>query len=142
MDIGVSMAEFNSRKKELVAGFFIEGYVHHNYDFLLENISEHYYDHSPAAARSNQGCVDILKIVANSYSNMNVDIFDMIEEGDRVAVRVRFTATHSGEILGIAPTGKKISFEALEIFRIENDRIVESWGYWPDLHIKGLLTGT
>ena len=129
-------------KKELVAGFFIEGDVHHNYDFLLENISEHYYDHSPAAARSNQGCVDILKIVANSYSNMNVDIFDMIEEGDRVAVRVRFTATHSGEIMGIAPTGKKISFEALEIFRIENDRIVESWGYWPDLHIKGLLTGT
>lgn len=46
-------------KKELVAGFFIEGDVHHNYDFLLENISEHYYDHSPAAAHSNQGCVDL-----------------------------------------------------------------------------------
>ena len=61
--------------------------------------------------------------------------------GDRVAVRVRFTGAHSGEIMGIAPSGKQISFEALEIFRIENDRIVESWGYWPDLHIKELLAG-
>jgi len=128
-------------KKELVTGFFIQGYVHHNYKFLLENVAESYYDHSPAAARSNQECVEILKIVETSYSNMKVELLDMLEEGDRVAVRVRFTATHSGEAMGVLPTGREISFEALEIFRIENCRIAESWGYWPDLHIKELLAG-
>ena len=37
--------------KELVIGFFMEGYVHHNYDFLMENMAADYFDNSPCAAR-------------------------------------------------------------------------------------------
>lgn len=53
--------------------------------------------------------------------------------------RVRFTGTYQAEICGIPATGKKIRFEALEIFRIENGKITESRGYWPDMQIKELL---
>jgi predicted ester cyclase len=45
-----------------------------------------------------------------------------------VAVRVRGRATHTGEVMGIAPTGKRITWTENEIFRIANGRIVESWG--------------
>lgn len=122
--------------KELVTGFFMEGYVHHNYDFLMKIMAEDYLDHSPCAAKSNQECVDVLKNTEKMFSNMQVDILDLIEENNKVAVRAYFTGVHSGEAFGIAPTGKIISFEALEIFRIENGLIVESWGYWPDAYIK------
>ena len=43
--------------KELVIAFFMEGYVHHNYDFLMKNMAADYFDNSPCAARSNQECV-------------------------------------------------------------------------------------
>ena len=41
--------------------------------------------------------------------------------------------------MGVKPTNKRLEWEAIEIFRIENDKIVESWGYWPDSEIKDKL---
>ena len=125
--------------KELVTGFFMEGYVHHNYDFLMEHMAADYFDHSPCAARSNQECVDVLKNTEKTFTDMEVDILDLIEEENKVVIRARFTATHSASFYDIQPTGKRISFEALEIFRMENGLIVESWGYWPDMSIRELL---
>ena len=128
--------------KELVIGFFMEGYVHHNYDFLMEHMAADYYDNSPCAARTNLECVNVLKGTEQIFPDMQVEILDLIEEHERIAVRARFTGTHSAELCGVPTTGKKISFEALEIFHIENGKIAESWGYWPDMQILELLTKT
>ena len=125
--------------KELVTGFFMEGYVHHNYDFLMEHMAADYFDNSPCAVRTNLECVNILKGTEKTFRDMEVEILDLIEEDSKVAVRARFIATHSAEAYGIPATGKRISFEALEVFRIENGLIAESWGYWPDMEIKELL---
>ena len=125
--------------KELVTEFFMEGYVRHNYNFLMENMAADYFDHSPCAARSNQACVDVLKNTEKTFTNMEVEILDLIEENNKVTVRARFTATHSAKFYDIQPTGKRISFEALEIFRMENGLIVESWGYWPEMSIREQL---
>ena len=46
--------------KELIIGFFMEGYVHHNYDFLMDHMAADYFDNSPCAARTNLECVNIL----------------------------------------------------------------------------------
>ena len=128
--------------KELVIGFFTEGYVHHNYDFLMEHMAADYYDNSPCAARTNLECVNVLKGTEQIFPDMQVEILDLIEEHERIAVRARFTGTHSAELCGVPATGKKISFEALEIFRVKNGKIVESWGYWPDMQILERLTKT
>lgn len=125
--------------KELVIGFFLEGYVHHNYDFLMEHMAADYFDNSPCAARTNLECVNVLKGTEKIFRDMEVEILDLIEEDGKVAVRARFIATHSAEAYGIPATGKRISFEALEVFRMENGLIAESWGYWPDMEIKELL---
>lgn len=125
--------------KEVVTGFFLEGYVRHNYDFLMEHMAADYYDHSPCAARTNLECVNVLKGTEKTFTDMEAEILDLIEEDNKVAVRVQFTATHSAEAYGIPATGKRIRFEALEVFRMENQRIAESWGYWPDMGIKEKL---
>lgn len=122
--------------KEIVTQFFMDGYVHLNFNNLLNIIAEDYLDHSPCAARSNKECIDILKNTAANFSNMQVKICDLIEETDKVAVRVLFSCKHTGVIFNIPATNKNIQFEALEIFRISNGKIVESWGYWPDMSIK------
>jgi len=58
---------------------------------------------------------------------INLEILDMIEEGDRVAVRWQLTATYEGR-----PFEQSI----MAIYRFENDRIAEDWGIstrtlWP-----------
>lgn len=125
--------------KELVVQFFMEGYQNKNYDFILKCLSENYIDHSPAGARSNLEAVNILVAVSKMFGDMRVSIEDVFSENGMVATRIRYKAVHTGECMGIAATGRNISFEALENFKVVDGKIVESWGYWPDKEIEVLL---
>jgi predicted ester cyclase len=51
----------------------------------------------------------------------------VVEGADTVVIRTLYEATHTGTFLGIAPTGRQIAYEAVDILRIANDRIV--WRY-------------
>jgi predicted ester cyclase len=60
----------------------------------------------------------------------------MIAEGDKVATRMRITATHKGELQGIPPTGKKVSISASDFVTIRNGKLVE---HWVDTDQLGLM---
>lgn len=124
---------------EIVNRFFKEGYENKNYAEVIDLVAEDYIDHSPAGARSNAQAVEILKIVAGMFSGLSIRMLDIFAENDLVATRVLYDGVHSGECMGIPATGKRISFEALENFKVVNGKIVESWGYWPDKEIEEKL---
>jgi predicted ester cyclase len=50
-----------------------------------------------------------------------------IAEGDLVANRFVFHGTHRGEFMGIAPTGREVTFEGLSLDRVVDGKIVENW---------------
>lgn len=125
--------------KDIVVKFFEDGYTNQNYDFVMTCMAENYIDHSSAAARSNADAVGILKIVADQFSNLKVSVLDAFGDGNMVATRVLYDGIHSGTCMGIPATGKHITFEALENFKVENGKITESWGYWPDKEIEHKL---
>lgn len=56
-----------------------------------------------------------------------------------VFTRILYDGIHTGTCMGISATGKHITFEALENFKVENGKITESWGYWPDKEIEQKL---
>ncbi|MEE0872682.1 MAG: ester cyclase [Ruminococcus sp.] len=124
---------------EIVNRFFKEGYENKNYAEVIDLVAEDYIDHSPAGARSNAQAVEILKIVAGMFSDLSIKMLDIFAENDLVSTRVLYDGVHSGECMGIPATGKRISFEALENFKVVNGKIVESWGYWPDKEIEEKL---
>jgi predicted ester cyclase len=64
-----------------------------------------------------------------SFPNSNYVIEDMLAEEDMLAVRYSFTATHKGEYMGIAPTGKKISTTSAYFCRFENGKLVEAFPF-------------
>lgn len=125
--------------KDIVVKFFEDGYTNQNYDFVMNCIAENYIDNSPAAARSNADAVGILKIVAGQFSDLTVKVLDVFAEDGMVATRILYDGIHTGTCMGIPATGKHITFEALENFKVENGKITESWGYWPDKEIEQKL---
>jgi predicted ester cyclase len=44
--------------------------------------------------------------------------------------------SHRGELMGIAPTGRRIEWMGIELARIENGRIAENWVSWD---MSGML---
>ena len=126
---------------EIVTLFFKDGYQYKNYDKVMDYMVENYIDHSPANARSNSDAVAILKIVGNMFSNVTVEMLDLICEKDMVAARIWYKMVHTGEYNKIPATGKTITFEALENFKVVNGKITESWGYWPEDKILQQIKG-
>jgi predicted ester cyclase len=63
-------------------------------------------------------------------------IEDMVAEGDRVATRKTFRGTHQGELMGIPSTGKVVAIGLIDIVRLVDGKVVESWSAADDL---GLL---
>jgi len=54
-------------------------------------------------------------------------IEDVIAEGEKVVYRTILEGTHTGEFLGISPTGKSAKVNDFTLLRIANSKIVEWW---------------
>jgi predicted ester cyclase len=52
---------------------------------------------------------------------------DIVAAGDTVAVRYVVEATHEGNLLGIAPTGRRVRWDAVDVYRLADGMIVEEW---------------
>ena len=63
-----------------------------------------------------------------AYPDLHVAVEGIIAEGDKVAARNVVTGTHRGEYLGIPPTGKRVTYNEMFMFRFANGRVVETWG--------------
>ncbi len=76
--------------------------------------------------------IEAWKQMAQTYYSAFPDLQetqeDAIAEGDRVAARVSWRATHQGELMGIPPTGKQVTVTGMRIFRLAGGKIVEEWG--------------
>jgi steroid delta-isomerase-like uncharacterized protein len=71
-----------------------------------------------------------------SFPDSQVTIEDLLESGERVAVRWTVRGTHSGAFHGIPPTGRTIRLSGTDVIRTDGGRIVERWGNSDEL---GLL---
>lgn len=59
-----------------------------------------------------------------------VEIVDLIGDGDKVVVRTRTTGTNTGgfEWLHVGPNGRKVDVESWAIYRFEDGKAAEMWG--------------
>ena len=65
---------------------------------------------------------------ANAFSAFSYERVALIADGDRVVHHARVSSTHTGAFLGVPATDRCVTVDQVEIWRIENDKIVEHWG--------------
>lgn len=130
----------NLTNKEVIEGFF-EIYNSKDYQALSQYFAPHYNDHGIPEVNCIEDAIGILKSTHAAFPDIKVIIDDLIEEDNKVVFRGHFSATHLGEFVGMPPSGAKVEFEALEIFKLENGLVTESWGYWPMTLIMKQIKG-
>jgi steroid delta-isomerase-like uncharacterized protein len=77
--------------------------------------------------------VDLFSMIDSTrvaFPDLATTIEDVIEDGDRMAIRWRMTATHTGHLLGVPPTGKSVTVVGIDFTRFDGDLIVEEWVTW------------
>jgi predicted ester cyclase len=72
--------------------------------------------------------VGLLNQFLGALSGLHAEEQEVIASGDLVAVRLVVSATHTGDLLGIAATGRPVQWDAVDIYRVTDDeRISEEW---------------
>jgi len=79
------------------------------------------------------GIKQFISIYRTAYPDTHFTVEDQVAEGDKVATRWTATGTHRGELMGIAPTGKRVTVTGIAITRVTNGKIVETWNNFDAL---------
>ena len=104
---------------------FIEAYNKHDLSSIDDFIAPDFVDHTHHTGR--EGLKQLFSMAFKAFPDWNETIEDIIAEGDKVWVRITFTGTNTGEWLGFAPTGKKVTSKNVDTYRIVNGKLAEYW---------------
>ncbi len=73
------------------------------------------------------GTGGFIQTLRSALPDLQVTAEDMFGAGDRVAVRIRITGTHTAAVFGIPATGRRVEFGGINIYDLEGGKIAETW---------------
>ena len=123
------MSETQEKNKALVRRF-LEAQAKGNLNVIDEVLTPHFVDHDrlPGQAPDREGYKRAIAEYHAAFSNVRFLVEDQVAEGDKVVTRFIVRATHDlGELMGVAPTGREVTYKAMAIHRIVGGKIVEEW---------------
>ncbi|MDY6917331.1 MAG: ester cyclase [Chloroflexota bacterium] len=94
-----------------------------------EIYAAHFVNHSPfpSTTPDRDGLKESVKAYRGAFPDIRLTIEDLIAKADRVVERVPAAGTRRGEVMGVAPTGKRIEIPVTTINRFAGSGIVERW---------------
>ena len=101
-----------------------------DFEVFEELFADDFLDHTPQPGRTpdKDGARQLYKILRTAFPDFYADIHWQLADGDRVTTYKTYHGTHRGEFLGVAPTGRQIQFETVDVMRVRNGKITEHWG--------------
>ena len=105
---------------------------------LAENVVQHI-SGQPPEAQSLEGFKQLLPTLPQAFPDVLFEVENLMAEGDMVAFRLIWTATHQGEFFGIPPTGTRATVTEMHMFRIADGKVVDRWGEWDALGLMQQL---
>ena len=130
------------KNKAVVQRYVDEIHNDHSIDAIESIFSSEFIDHMDTYGGLFQG-IDGLKkgyaVAFQAFPDLKAIVCQMIAEEDRVVLHKTVMETHRGEFRGIPATGKKVEYQSIYIFRIDNNKISEYWGLQDELKLMQQL---
>jgi steroid delta-isomerase-like uncharacterized protein len=121
----------SSEENKQIARRFVDICNRQQFDLLDELLVADYVHHDPnlppEAQRGRDNYKQGIMMFYRSFPDLQGSIQNLVSEGDRVVAQLRWRGTHTGELMGIPPSGKTVDFGMIEIYRVTGGKIAEGW---------------
>ncbi len=104
--------KWNERRPEILDELQTPDVVYHGTSMEMKGIKEY---------------KQVYSSYLSAFHDTQVNVEDLIAEGDKVMTRVTCSFVHKGELEGIPPTGKTLTISLFTVFRLVDGKIVEEW---------------
>ena len=123
--------------KVLIRRFIDEIFVKGNADAVDKLVTSDFTPHSWGRMPPGiEPLKEAIKRVHAGLSDVSMKIEDVIAEEDKVAVRLTARGRHTGEFMGLSPSGKDYTISETHIFHLRDGKISE---HWRDADMLGLM---
>jgi predicted ester cyclase len=122
--------------QKIIKRYFDEVWNKGKVDVLDEIMDQYYINHSPGMPNPNlgpEGLKPIILGIRKAFPDLKFEILNMVVTDDQVAIHCIMHGTHLGDLFGMAPTGKTVRVNQMQIERIKNGKIIEHWRQSDDL---------
>lgn len=109
------VSAINARDLSILDAIYAPDYQHHDPSL------------PPELQRGLPAYKQLCTMFTSAFPDLRGTVYQMLAEGDKVAVRMTWSGTHKGELMGVPPTGKRAEFAEMSILRIAGGKIVEGW---------------
>jgi steroid delta-isomerase-like uncharacterized protein len=101
-----------------------------NFDVFEEVFADDFVDHTPQPNMipDKTGVRGLYRSLRAAFPDFRAEIHWQAADGELVTTYKTYHGTHQGTFLGVAPTGRKIHFETVDVMRVRNGKITEHWG--------------
>ena len=123
---------------DIVRRFVDEFQSGHDIEVARQLIADDCVNLTPVAGfpPDRDGVISTFSMLFEAFPDLHVEIHDLLELGDKVVTRKTFHGTHDGDFVGLAPTGRTVAWDVIDIVRFREGQMVE---HWDVIDIFGLL---
>ena len=117
------------KNKATVREFVTEAQSRGNLGAIDVYLPPEFVDHSPVSGLpgNREGVRMLFSALWAAFPDLRATIHDQVAEGDKVVTRKTLSGTHSGPFMGLPPTGNRVSFDIIDILRVEDGKLLEHW---------------
>ncbi len=93
----------------------------------------------PGEPAGFEGVKQTMLWLGRVFSDQRWDIRHVVAEDDTVVVHATHHARHTGELMGLPPTGREVAYDYVHILRIRDGKAVEHWSVRDDMTLMRQL---
>jgi steroid delta-isomerase-like uncharacterized protein len=127
------------RNVEVVRSWIDHAWSQGNLTVADDLLTDGFVLHDPVASREVVGRDAERALIAGlraSIPDLAFTIDDLVADGDAVTIRWIAEGAHGGDLLGFPSTGRALAVRGVDMYRLEDGRIAESWTFWD---LPGML---
>jgi len=126
--------------KARVQGFYDNVLNEHNLDAIDDYVAADCVEHTPPPVPDfQQGAAGVKQMVGmwfKAFSNVKVEVHELIGEGNTVAARITWSGKHTGSMMGEVATGKDVQGHSIEIIKMNDaGKMTDHWAYGNDAEV-------
>jgi steroid delta-isomerase-like uncharacterized protein len=109
---------------------WVRAWAHGETRAFEEIVTDNYVRHSKTGKEQLDVVIKQIETSHNAFSDFKMEILHAVEDDEMIAIHWQSTGTHTGEYMGVPPTGRTVVVTGAAFIKHADGKIVEETSVW------------
>jgi len=101
-------------------------------NYVTSDVKEHMPDPT-FKSTGIQMIKDQIDMYHTAFPDLKIQMNEVFGDGEKLAISTTFTGTHTGTLMGIPATNRKVTVNGMEFVKFSGEKITDHWGVYDNM---------